>query len=341
MSTSTLSVGREPSGRSILGSLWRAARSVEYEGYLLIVLVLSVAVMSLTIGQSFWNSANLSSVLVDAAISTIPAIGMTLVIITAGIDVSIGALVGVVATVAGLGFQHGWPFLAVILVALAAGVAGGAVNGAVIAWGGVPPIIMTLGTLSLYRALAYQLLGGVWISSIPPVMTQLVVLDRIGPVPYSFVLAVVLVAVFSWVMRKRPVGRRIYAVGDNAEAARTAGLRVKLIKFAVYALLGGLTAIAALMTLGQSPLVQATTGHNFELTVIAAAVVGGTSIMGGEGRIVGGLLGALLVEVVEDGAILYNVSSFWQQIVLGAMIVVAVSIGVLRRRRARTAWGAQ
>jgi ribose/xylose/arabinose/galactoside ABC-type transport system permease subunit len=93
------------------------------------------------------------------------------------------------------------------------------------------------------------------------------------------------------------------------------------------------------MFIGQSPLVQATTGHNFELTVIAAAVVGGTSILGGEGKVWGGLFGALLVEVVEDATILYHVSSFWQQIVLGAMIVVAVSIGVVRRRRTRAAWG--
>jgi ribose transport system permease protein len=317
----------------------RLIRSIDYEGYLVGVLVLALIVLSATVSRAFWSTTNLSSVLLNAAIATIPAIGMTLVIITAGIDVSIGALVGVVATVAGLGFEHGWPFVAVIVAAIVVGVLGGALNGAVIAWGKVPPIIMTLGTLSLYRALVYQLLGGVWISTIPSEMTRLVVLDRVGPVPYSFVLAVVLVVLFSWIMRKRPVGRRIYAVGDNAEAASTAGLRVKLIKFSCYALLGGLTGIAALMFIGQSPLVQATTGHNFELTVIAAAVVGGTSILGGEGKVWGGLLGALLVEVVEDATILYHVSSFWQQIVLGAMIVVAVSIGVIRRRRTRAAWG--
>jgi ribose/xylose/arabinose/galactoside ABC-type transport system permease subunit len=335
MTTASVAVGRERH-ESTAG---RLLRSIEYEGYLVGVLALAVVVISATVGRAFWSTTNLSSVLLNAAIATIPAIGMTLVIITAGIDVSIGALVGVVATVAGLGFEHGWPFVAVIVAAIVVGIAGGALNGAVIAWGGVPPIIMTLGTLSLYRALVYQLLGGVWISTIPSEMTRLVVLDRIGPVPYSFVLAVVLVVVFSWVMRKRPVGRRIYAVGDNAEAARTAGLRVKLIKFSCYALLGGLTGIAALMFIGQSPPVQATTGHNFELTVIAAAVVGGTSILGGEGKVWGGLFGALLVEVVEDATILYHVSSFWQQIVLGAMIVVAVSIGVVPRRRTRAAWG--
>lgn len=335
MSTASVTIGPERHG-ALSG---RLVRSIEYEGYLGGVLVLAVIVMSATVGRAFWSTTNLSSVLLNAAIATIPAIGMTLVIITAGIDVSIGALVGVVATVAGLGFEHGWPFFAVIVAAIVVGVLGGALNGAVIAWGGVPPIIMTLGTLSLYRALVYQLLGGVWISTIPSEMTRLVVLDRIGPVPYSFLLAIVLVAIFSWIMRKRPVGRRIYAVGDNAEAAQTAGLRVRLIKFSCYALLGGLSGIAALMFIGQSPLVQATTGHNFELTVIAAAVVGGTSILGGEGKVWGGLLGALLVEVVEDGTILYHVSSFWQQIVLGAMIVIAVSIGVVRRRRTRAAWG--
>lgn len=313
-------------------------RTVEYEGYLLGVVLVVGAILSATVGRAFWSSTNLNSVLLNAAIVAIPAIGMTLVIITAGIDVSIGALVGLVATIAGLGFERHWPFVMVLIAAIVIGVLGGSLNGALIVWGRVPPIIVTLGTLSIFRALVYQLLGGVWISSIPTEMTQLVVLDKAGPVPYSFLLAVVLVGGFTYVMRKRALGRQIYAIGDNLEAASMGGIRVSSIKFAVYALLGGLTALAALMTIGQSPLVQATTGHNFELTVIAAAVVGGTSIMGGEGKVVGGLLGALLVELVEDATILYHVNSFWQQIVLGAMIVVAVAIGVVRRHRQNASW---
>lgn len=318
--------------RSFTGVVKGTGRA-EYEGYLFGVIVLAVGILTLSVGRAFWSSTNLSSVLLNAAITAIPAIGMTLVIITAGIDVSIGALVGLVAAVAGLAFEHHWPFGVVILLAVLVGTLGGGLNGILIVWGGIPPIIMTLGTLSIFRALVYQLLGGVWISNIPSEMTQLVVLDRVGPIPYSFLLAVVLVLAFSYVMSWRPVGRRIYAIGDNVEAARISGLRVKTARFSVYAVLGGLSGVAALMFIGQSPLVQATTGHNFELTVIAAAVVGGTSIVGGEGTVVGGLLGALLVEVVEDATILYHVNSFWQQIVLGMMIVTAVAIGVLRRRR--------
>ncbi|MDA8072452.1 MAG: ABC transporter permease [Actinomycetota bacterium] len=309
---------------------------IEYEGYLLAMIVVMGLVLTFTVGSSFWSSTNLSGLLLDVAIVTVPAIGMTLVIVTRGIDVSIGSLVGVVAVVAGLAFEHHLPFVLVLLIGIAVGVGGGLVNGAIIAWGKVPPIIVTLGTLSVFEAITYLLLGGVWISNIPAKLTQVVVIDRLGPVPYSFVVAVALVALFSYVMARRPIGLRIYAAGDNPEAARTAGLAMWRIDLFVYALLGGLTAIAALMTVGQSPLVMPTTGQNFELTVIAAAVVGGTNILGGEGKVVGGLLGAFLVEIVEDAAILYHVNSFYQQIVLGAMIVGGVSIGVARRRRRRT-----
>lgn len=320
--------GASPSSaraRAVLGR-------IEYEGFLAAVIVAMGLILTFTVGSSFWGSTNLSGLLLDVAIDTVPAIGMTLVIVTGGIDVSIGSLVGVVAVVIGLSFEQHLPFLLVLLIGILVGIGGGLVNGAIVAWGRVPPIIVTLGTLSVFEAITYQLLGGVWISNIPAELTQVVVLDRIGPVPYSFIVAVALVAVFSYIMARRPIGLRIYAVGDNPEAARTAGLPIRRVQLFVYALLGGLTAVAALMTVGQSPLVMPTTGQDFELTVIAAAVVGGTNILGGEGKVIGGLLGALLVEMVEDAAILYHVNSFYQQIVLGAMIVAGVSIGVARRR---------
>ncbi len=305
---------------------------IEYEGYLAGVIVVMAIVLTFTVGSAFWGSTNLSGLLLDVAIDTVPAIGMTLVIVTGGIDVSIGSLVSVVAVVIGLSFEAHLPFVLVLLIGIVVGIGGGLVNGAIVAWGRVPPIIVTLGTLSVFEAITYQLLGGVWISTIPAELTQVVVLDRLGPVPYSFIVAVALVAVFSYIMARRPIGLKIYATGDNPEAARTAGLPIRRIQLFVYALLGGLTAIAALMTVGQSPLVMPTTGQDFELTVIAAAVVGGTNILGGEGKVIGGLLGALLVEMVEDAAILYHVNSFYQQIVLGAMIVAGVAIGVARRR---------
>jgi ribose/xylose/arabinose/galactoside ABC-type transport system permease subunit len=309
---------------------------IEYEGYLLGVIIIMGLILTFTVGSSFWGSTNLSGLLLDIAIVTVPAVGMTLVIVTRGIDVSIGSLVGVVAVVTGIAFEHHIAFVLVLLIGIVVGIGGGLVNGAIVAWGKVPPIIVTLGTLSIFEAITYLLLGGVWISNIPTELTQVAVTDRVGPVPDSFIFAVALVGLFSYIMARRPIGLRIYATGDNPEAAKTAGLPIRKIEFFVYALLGGLTAVAALMTVGQSPLVMPTTGQNFELTVIAAAVVGGTNILGGEGKVVGGLLGAVLVEMVEDAAVLYHVNSFYQQIVLGAMIIAGVSVGVARRRRHRT-----
>ncbi len=309
----------------------RISMSMGYEWSLALFEVLGIVVLSMTTAGAFLRVTNLRALLVDIATIALPGAGMTLVIASAGIDVSIGSLLGLVAVVAGMLFEHNVPVIVVLGVAAVVGGLGGVVNGTLITKLRLPPIIVTLGMLSIWRSMVFALLGGNWISSIPLSLTSLTVLDGLGFLPYSFVFAIADVLLFSYISRKRHIGRVIYAIGSNNEAARVSGLPVQRAIMFAYCSLGVLTAIAAMMTLGQSTLVQANTGSGFELSVIAAVVVGGTSILGGTGSVMGSVLGAVLVELVQDAVVLYRVQPFWQGVVLGGIILVAVSVGLAKK----------
>lgn len=312
------------------GWAWRPAGSWrQYEAALGAAVIALVAAVSLATGGSFWLRANLTSVLVNTAMDAVPAIGMTMVIILGGIDVSIGSVVGLVATVLGLAYNAGWGLLPSVGAALAVGTLAGLFNGVAVVHGRIPPIIVTLGMMSVWRTVVFLLLGGNWITNIPYALTGSLVLTQVAGVPVSFLGAVALALLGAWFMRVRPLGRYMYGIGNNEEACRVAGVPVGRVKLFAYSLLGLLTAAAALVTLGQSPLVQASTGSGFELTVIAAVVVGGTSITGGRGSVLGSLLGALLVEVVQDAVILLHIQPFWEGVALGTMILLAVAAGSL------------
>ncbi|MCY0885422.1 MAG: ABC transporter permease [Firmicutes bacterium] len=304
-----------------------------YETMLLAVLLLLVAGLTFTIPHRFWAPANVSTLFLDTAITAVPAIGMTMVILTGGIDVSTGAVLGLAATVVGLVYQAvpDW-WLAAAAGLLVAGVAG-AINGLLIVGARIPPIIVTLGFLSIWRATIYALLGGNWITDIPPQFTAFFVTPRLAGIPLAFGFALLAVGLAALFLARRPWGRYLYAVGNHPEAARVAGLPVGAVTAMAYTVLGLLAGVAALMRLGESPLVQATTGSGFELTVIAAVVIGGTDILGGRGSVWGSLLGAFLVELSSDVVVLSHIQAFWKGVVLGVLILAAVWAGSAIRRR--------
>jgi len=313
---------------------WFRASSFQYELILAALIVVVAVGVGIVSHGLFWRAANISQILVDVAITGVPAIAMTLVMITAGIDVSIGSLAGLAAAVVGVTFENGWPTSLAILMALVATTFGGLLNAFIITRGKVPPIITTLGTLSIWRAVVYALLGGSWISTIPPFLVNTLVLAKIGRyIPYAFLGAVLLVIVGAWASRTRPSFRGIFAIGNNEEAASIQGIPVRKLKFFLYTAMGLLAGVAGLLMLAQSPVVQPTAGTGFELQVIAAVVVGGTRIQGGKGSIIGSVLGAILVEVVQDAVIMFHIQSFWQSVVLGGMILVSVLIGMRGRRQ--------
>ena len=287
------------------------------------LLVVGIAVSIVSRG-AFWDVVNIRSLLVSTAITAVPATGMTIVILTGGIDVSIGSMLGLVAAIGGTAFRAGWPLAAVAPLFCVLGGAFGAVNALLIGRGRVPPVVATLGTLSIYRMCVFLVLGSEWITAIPSGLTTFFVATRIGPLPVAAVLALLLMAAVAAFLRFHKVGRHVYAVGNNDEAARLAGIGVARIRFASYTLLGVAVGAAALLQLGQSPLVQTSTGTGFELAVIASVVLGGTELAGGRGTIGGTLLGTLIVALVTDAIVLMHIQPFWSGIVLGAIILASV-----------------
>ncbi|MDQ7828430.1 MAG: ABC transporter permease [Armatimonadota bacterium] len=299
-------------------------------GVVLFILGLGLALHAWT--GRFLTPTNLANVLLNSAPTAVVALGMTLVILTGGIDVSVGSTLGVTAVLLGYAATAGWHLGLLIAIGVLSGLVLGMVNGGLVARAGVMPIIATLATLSLYRALTFQLLRGKWIADIPPVLRPLG-LGTVGGVPVAALLALALTLLFAYVTARRPLGRHIYAVGGNAEAARLAGIDVARVAFVVYGVTGMLVGVAALLYVGQTGFVQSNTGVGFELQVIAAVVLGGTSILGGRGSVVGSVLGAVLVGQIKNGLILMNVSGLAEGMVAGVLILLAVAVDLLRTRR--------
>jgi len=201
-----------------------------------------------------------------------------------------------------------------------------------VAYGRIHPIIVTLGTLNIIRAVHIQILGPQWITP-PPAAHNLALGAFIGwPIPWW--LAVLLGVLFSLFLARRPLGRHIYAIGGNTEAARLAGVNVLGVIIFVYAMTGMLVGLAAVIQLGQSGTVQPNAGLGLELQVIAATVIGGTSILGGKGTVVGAVLGALLVEAVHNALITIGNLGLIEGLIIGVLILIAVGVDVIQNRRA-------
>jgi len=301
-----------------------------HEALLLITLAVLVAGIGMFSHGAFWSRINLDNLFVSSAITLIPAIGMTVVILTGGIDVSTGSMLGLTAAIGGSCFAAGWSLAATVPVFLLTGAGLGLVNAVLIIKGKIPPVIATLGTLSIYRMIVFIVLGSNWITQIPPVLTRVFVVDHALWLPVVALIALGFVIVASLFLRYFRWGRHVYALGNNEEAARLAGIRPERIKLAAYVMLGLLTGFAALLTLGQSPMVQTSTGSGFVLQVIAAVVLGGTSLSGGRGTMAGTLLGTLVVQVVDDGIVLLHIQPFWNGVALGVIILAAIGLSSRR-----------
>lgn len=300
------------------------------EALLLITLVILVVLISVFSHGAFLSHINLDNLFVGSAITLIPAIGMTVVILTGGIDVSTGSMLGLTAAIGGTCFAAGWSLAVTVPMFLVAGAALGLVNALLIIHGRIPPVIATLGTLSIYRMSVFIVLGSNWITQIPSGLTTFFVIDHVLFLPVVTVIALAFLIAAALFLRHFRWGRHIYALGNNEEAARLAGVRPERIKLIAYVVLGLLTGFAALLTLGQSPMVQTSTGNGFVLQVIAAVVLGGTSLSGGRGTMLGTLLGTLVVQVVDDGIVLLHIQPFWNGVALG--IVILAAIGATSRR---------
>ncbi|MFE4860587.1 substrate-binding domain-containing protein [Streptomyces sp. NPDC056670] len=308
----------------------RGVRRLLLDNGALTALVVLVAALALLSGD-FLTTQNLLNVGVQAAVTAILAFGVTFVIVSAGIDLSVGSVAALSATVlAWSATSEGVPVWLAVLMAVATGIACGLVNGVLVSYGKLPPFIATLAMLSVGRGLSLVISQG---SPIAFPDSVSVLGDTLGgwlPVPVLVMIAAGLLTAL--ILSRTYIGRSMYAIGGNEEAARLSGLRVKRQKLVIYALSGLFAAVAGIVLASRLVSAQPQAAQGYELDAIAAVVIGGASLSGGVGKASGTLIGALILAVLRNGLNLLSVSAFWQQVVIGVVIALAVLLDTLRRK---------
>jgi ribose transport system permease protein len=293
------------------------------------------AVMAVLQPAAFASTENFYNITRNFAFIGIMALGMTTVIVTGGIDLSVGSVMGLAAIVAGLVLQGEGAWWLAIGAGLATGLAAGAVNGVLIAWLGLPPFVVTLGTLSVGRSLAVVLSQNKMIYEFGPDADTIFAIgggQMLGIANPVWVL-LALTAIFSAVLHLTRWGRHLYAIGGNEQAALLTGVPVARVKLAAYIVSAMTAALAAVLIIGWQGSAINALGAGYELRVIASTVIGGANLMGGEGGAYGAFIGAALIEVIRNSLLMAGVDSNWQGTFVGVFIVLAVLLEKLRGRR--------
>ena len=313
----------------------KASKSQAWRNFIqvagILPILLGICIIFSLVTPNFLSLGNLINVIRQASINIVLATGMTFVILTGGIDLSVGSILGVTAVVGVLvSLLPGLGWFAVP-AALIAGVFLGLVNGSLIAFLGLPPFIVTLGSYTALRGVAYLVANGTtvinrnlnfaWVGN-----------SYVGPIPWLVIIAFLAVLASWFVLRRTVLGRHIYAVGGNARAARLTGIKVNRVLLFVYGVSGLLSGLGGIMSASRLYSATGMLGQGYELDAIAAVILGGTSFTGGIGTIWGTLLGALIIALLNNGLTLMNVSFFWQLVVKGLVIIIAVTIDKLRTR---------
>ena len=312
--------------------LWALARFREL-GIIVFILVLVVVVSLRT--PNFLNLGNFRDILLDISILLIVALAQTMVILTHGIDLSVGSSIGLVAMMVAFTIKAN-PNISMVLVVvlgMALGAVLGTFNGLIIAVGKVPPIIATLGTLSIYRGMVFLYSKGKWIPSyqLPDAFKMLSKGTPLG-IPNIIIFAIVVSIIVYYFLNYTRTGRDIYAVGSNPDAAQYVGIRKQRIIFLVYALTGVAAGLAGVLWASRFESSQTNTALGFELQTVAASIVGGVSISGGVGTVPGVILGALLLGIINNSVTLVRISPFWEQAAQGLLILIAVVSDILIMR---------
>ena len=294
----------------------------------LIVLFVALVIAS----PHFLTATNLSSVVRQTAVINIMALGMTVVIISGGIDLSVGSILGLGGLVGTMAMEHGVPILPSILIGVFAGLVCGLLNGILITRLKIAPFIVTLGTLGIFRGTALIISKGLPVHQLPPAFSILGEGTFAG-VPYVLLLLVLCAAAVHILLEHTRLGRYAFAIGSSPAAAVYAGVPVAFHTTAVYSIGGLLTGLAGMIEASRLMTGQPTAGQGYELQAIAAVVIGGGSLRGGEGSVVGTLVGAFIMGLLSNGSDLLGISNYVQQVVIGAVIILAVAVDELRKRR--------
>jgi len=298
--------------------------------------LLSLLILSIIVGwlsPYFFTVENLFAIGLQMSVVAIMALGQVIVIIAGGIDLSAGSVLGLAGVIACLLLHDGYPFVVVLLAALLTGIACGGLNGFFITRGKLPPFIATLGTMGIARGVALIITDGVPIFGLPAAFATLGGGRIFQLIPIPVVITIVVGLLTHFMLAHTRLGRHAFAIGGNAEAARLAGVAVNRSKQIFYIFCGATSGLAGLILASRLNSGQPTAGTGYELDVIAACVIGGASLSGGEGTVAGALIGALIMGVLRNGCNLLDISAFWQQVAIGAIIIIAVFIDQTRRAR--------
>ena len=331
MSNAKLRVGdiaSRPSRRRL-----RASREYGVLG----LLVVTIVVVQI-VNRGFLSAGNILDMLIQCSPFAIMACGMTFVILTREIDISVGSMVGLLAALAGIacaGSRMGLPVWVAVLATCAAGILLGLANGVLVTYGRVPSIIVTLGMLIVLRGVTELLMAGRWITDLPEGIRYLGTGGLLGiPVPVAVAAVVVVLSVL--MARETPLGRWIYAVGSNPTASAMRGLPVRRVKLFVFTLMGLLTAIATLVSVPRLSVIESGLGVGWELFVVTCVVVGGTSVSGGRGSIIGSVLGVLLLGIIRTVLVFLRLgdeATYWERAIQGVFILAAVLADRIASRR--------
>jgi ribose transport system permease protein len=314
-----------------------AAGSSTQIGLILVALIVIFAVLK---PDEFFAVANARNIATDAAVLLVLAVGATYVIITAGIDLSVGAVLvfsGVIAAklMNAMGGDNWGVIFAGLGAALAAGLGWGLINGFLVAKAKIPAFIVTLGTLGMSLGAGYLITGGVDEREVPFKLVSEVGIGRVAGIPYLVLISIAVAIVFGVVLALTRFGRYTYAIGSNEEAVRRAGVNVDWHLIKVYALAGTLSGLAGFMSLARFGTTTIGGHATDNLNAIAAVVIGGTSLFGGIGTILGTVFGTFIPAVLQNGFVIVGVQAFWQQVAVGAVLIVAVYLDQVRRARQR------
>ena len=309
----------------------KSAKSLLSEYFIFVIFIALVVVLT-CLKPSFIHRSNLANILKQASINGILSFGMMFVIIAGGFDMSVGSTVAFAGIVAALLGQGQFPLIVPLVVAMLAGLAVGIVNGVGVAVGDLPPFIMTLGTMTAVRGLALLTSDGKPVTGISDEY-KAVAASSIFGVPMLAIFLVIVILICAFVLAKTVYGRRVYACGGNLQAARVSGINTTLIRISTFAIAGLLAGLSGFLMTSRVTIGQPTAAESYEMDAITACVVGGVSMSGGVGKPWGVVVGCLLITVITNGLDILGVSSHWQKIVKGVIIVLAVLIDVKGKRK--------
>lgn len=307
----------------------KSITSVENFG-LYVVFVVIIVFFSLT-SPYFFTLRNFMDIFRQSSFVLVAALGMTMVIITGGIDLSVGSVIGLSAGITSVLLLQGVPTFIAAIAGLVSGVACGFINGIVITRLRVTDLITTLSTMSIFRGILFMMTHGIPFQAFARKDFSFIGRGNIGTIPVPIIIAAILFAALWYVLNKTILGRHILAVGSNSRAATLSGLKVKKNKIIVYMISGFTAAAAGIMLASRLSSVPPDLGTGYEMSVIAAVVIGGTALTGGSGSVTGTVIGSLMVAIIGNGLILLNVNPFYQYIINGVIIIMAVSFNNARR----------